>query len=293
MKVLVTGAGGQLGRSVRKAASGREFDCIFTDVVSGDDIVALDVTDSDAVREFLLAHKVDAVVNCAAYTDVNAAEDNEEKASLINSYAPSVMAEAARNAGAVLVHISTDYVFGGQKNTPYSEDDFPMPLNAYARTKLAGEQAVMASGCSYVILRTAWLYSCAGRNFFNTVVERTAERPSMQVVVDQVGTPTYAMDLADAILTILERGVTGREGVYNYTGEGVCSWYDFAVAIRDGVGHICNIFPCFTDDFPSKAVRPHYSVLDKSKVKEVFGLDIPHWTEALRMCILDYNNING
>ena len=142
MKVLVTGAGGQLGRAVRKAASGREFDCIFTDVVSGDDIVALDVTDSDAVREFLLAHKVDAVVNCAAYTDVNAAEDNEEKASLINSYAPSVMAEAARNAGAVLVHISTDYVFGGQKNTPYSEDDVPMPLNAYARTKLAGEQAV-------------------------------------------------------------------------------------------------------------------------------------------------------
>lgn len=292
MRILITGAGGQLGKALQAAAAVAEHDCIFTDVVSGDNVSVLDVTDPVSVRGFIRDNGVEAIVNCAGYTDVERAEDDVDKCGLINAYAPFVLAQAAKENDLLMVHISTDYVFDGKKNTPYSENDVPSPLNVYARTKLEGEQAVISSGCRYVILRTAWLYSCYGRNFFKTIVERTAEYPSMKVVVDQVGTPTYAPDLASAILHILGTDLAGKEGIYNYTGDGVCSWYDFAVAIRDSVGHICNIAPCLSGDYPSKAVRPHYSVLDKSKVKETFGLMVPHWTESLRMCILDYDNVS-
>lgn len=291
MKILVTGAAGQLGRALRDISETSGHECIFTDARPCDGMQVLDVTSAEDVLAFIRRHNVGAVVNCAAYTDVNGAEDDREKAARINSYAPSVLAGAVRETGAVLIHISTDYVFDGQKNTPYSEDDEPAPLSVYGKTKLDGDIAVCASGCSYVILRTAWLYSCHGRNFFNTIVDRTALNPSMKVVADQVGTPTYAPDLADAIFRILDAGVAGKEGIYNYTGEGLCSWYDFAVAICSGVGHICSISPCRTDDYPSKASRPHYSVLDKSKIKSVFGIDIPHWTESLNMCIMDYRSI--
>ncbi|MBQ2112968.1 MAG: dTDP-4-dehydrorhamnose reductase [Bacteroidales bacterium] len=292
MRILITGAGGQLGRALQDAAVVAEHDCIFTDVVSGDNVSVLDVTDSVSVQNFIKDNDVQAIVNCAGYTDVERAENDADKSALINTYAPSVLAKAAKENDLLMVHISTDYVFDGKKNTPYSENDAPSPLNVYATTKLEGERAVISSGCRYVILRTAWLYSCYGRNFFKTIVERTAEYPSMKVVVDQVGTPTYAPDLASAILNILGTDLSGKGGIYNYTGEGVCSWYDFAVAIRDAVGHICNIEPCLSCDYPSKAVRPHYSVLDKSKVKETFGLTVPHWTESLRMCIMDYDNMN-
>lgn len=281
-----------MGKALQAAAVVAGHDCLFTDVVSGDNVSVLDVTDPVSVRDFIRDNGVEAIVNCAGYTDVERAEDDADKCALINSYAPSVLAQAAKENDLMMVHISTDYVFDGEKNTPYSENDVPSPLNVYAATKLEGERAVISSGCRYVILRTAWLYSCYGRNFFKTVVDRTAEYPSMKVVMDQVGTPTYAPDLAYAILHILGNDLSGREGIYNYTGDGVCSWYDFAVAIRDGVGHICNIVPCFSNDYPSRAVRPHYSVLDKSKVKETFGLAIPHWTESLRMCILDYEDMN-
>lgn len=291
MKILVTGAGGQLGKALMDNPAAAVHELILTDAVPRDGMQVLDVTSRDDVQTFIIGHKVEAVVNCAAYTDVNAAEDDVKKAELINSYAPSVLAEAARKAGAVLIHISTDYVFDGQKNTPYSETDEPSPLSVYGRTKLAGDMAVCASGCSYVILRTAWLYSCGGRNFFNTIVNRTAENPNMKVVMDQVGTPTYAPDLADAVFRILEAGVAGKEGIYNYSGEGLCSWFDFAVAICNGVGHLCRIAPCRTEDYPTKAERPHYSVLDKSKIKSVFGIEVPHWTESLTMCIMDYETI--
>ena len=288
MKILVTGAGGQLGKALRDSSAASGYELILTDAVPRDGMLVLDVTSRDDVLAFISEHKVGAVINCAAYTDVNGAEDDLQKAELINSYAPSVLAEAAARTGAVLIHISTDYVFDGQKNTPYTETDTPSPLSAYGKTKLAGDMAVCASGCSYVILRTAWMYSCYGRNFFNTIVDRTAENPNIKVVVDQIGTPTYAPDLADAIFRILETGVSGREGIYNFTGEGLCSWYDFAVAICNGVGHLCRISPCHTSDYPAKASRPHYSVLDKSRIRSVFGIDIPHWTESLNMCIMDY-----
>lgn len=292
MKILVTGAGGQLGKALMENSAAVGHELILTDAVRRDGMEVLDVTSRDDVEAFVSAHAIDAVVNCAAYTDVNGAEDDEQKAELINSYAPSVLAEAVRKAGAVLIHISTDYVFDGNGNKPYSETDEPSPISVYGKTKLAGDMAVSASGCSYIILRTAWLYSCVGRNFFNTIVDRTAGQPHIKVVADQVGTPTYAPDLAAAIFHILETGVAGKEGIYNYTGEGLCSWYDFAVAICKGVGHICHISPCHTSDYPSKAARPHYSVLDKTKVKSVFGIDIPHWTEALEMCIMDYETVN-
>lgn len=292
MKILVTGAAGQLGKALMDSPFACGHECIWTDAHPRDGMPALDITSADAVRNFITENEIEAVVNCAAYTDVNAAEDDREKAELINSYAPSVLAEASREAGASLIHISTDYVYDGRRNTPYAETDEPAPLSIYGRTKLAGDMAVCASGCSYVILRTAWLYSCRGRNFFNTIVDRTAGSPSINVVSDQVGTPTYARDLADVIFCILNAGISGKEGIYNYTGEGLCSWYDFAVAICNGVGHLCRISPCSSDDYPSRAVRPHYSVLDKSKIKTVFGVDIPHWTEALNMCIEDYMSID-
>ena len=303
MKILVTGADGQLGMSIRRIApeSGHTF--VFTDVKE------LDITDPAAVRAMVAAEKPEAIVNCAAYTNVDAAEDNPELAELLNATAVGNLAAAAREADALMVHISTDYVFGGDPyNTPCTEDRKGTPTGVYGLTKLHGEQVLQASGARYVIIRTGWLYSEFGRNFVKTMLKLTAERPQVKVVFDQVGTPTYAGDLAAAILRILDAAWSLRQdpllspvrkgqgrsdrvlpqlgGIYNFSNEGVCSWYDFARTIAELAGHdSCEILPCHSDEFPSKVHRPAYSVLDKTKIKNTFGLRIPYWTESLRVCL--------
>lgn len=284
MRILVTGALGQLGKALRKSMAEEDFDFICTDICAEDGVCELDITDEAALEEFLSSDKVDFVVNCAAYTDVNGAEDNEEEAFRINALAPGKLAAAAARHGVSLIHISTDYVFDGRTSQPYRESDQPAPLNVYGRSKLAGEQAVIDSGCSYVIIRTAWLYSCNGRNFFNTILKQTSGQSEMKVVADQIGTPTYAKDLADAIVRIIKSGISGKEGVYHYTDEGVASWYDFAVEICRGVGHLTDIIPCRTSEFPAKAQRPSYTVLDKSEIKRKFGIAIPYWRDSLEVC---------
>lgn len=288
MRVLVTGSAGQLGKAMRMVSADYDHDCIFTDVRPDGDIIALDVTDADAVRGILDVHDVDVIVNCAAYTAVDKAEEDESAAERLNAFAPAVLASAAREKDILLIHLSTDYVFDGRAWIPYREDDVASPVNAYGRSKLAGEQAVSTSGCRYVIVRSAWLYSCFGHNFFNTMVALTAEKSHLDVVCDQVGTPTYAPDLADAIFRIIDAKGPDVNTIYNYTDEGLCSWYDFAKAICDSVGHLCDISPCRSVDYGSKAERPHYSVLDKSKIKSALGLEIPHWTDSLKICVADY-----
>ena len=290
MKILVTGASGQLGKSIRDASYNSDLEFVFADVVADEGVAVLDVTDETAVNAFISENGFDAIVNCAAYTDVDKAESDQEKAYRLNEHAPGVLAKAAADAGSLLIHISTDYVFDGGACVPYKEEMETCPVNVYGATKLAGENAVAASGCRYLIIRTSWLYSNYGRNFFNTIVDKTAFLSEMKVVVDQVGTPTYAPDLAQAIFHVIDRWDGGQSGVYNYSGSGVCSWYDFAVAIKEAVGHICHIVPCLSSDFPTKARRPHYSVLDKSRIMKDFHLDIPHWTESLKMCVMDYES---
>lgn len=278
MKILVTGSNGQLGNEMRRVAieSCRQHEFIFTDVAE------LDITNAAAVLE--AARGVGAIVNCAAYTNVDAAEDDEETAYLINATAAANLAAAAKAEGALLIHVSTDYVFGGDGNTPRTEDMPTNPLGAYGRTKLAGEQAILESGCRSVILRTAWLYSIHGKNFVKTMLSLMASRPAINVVFDQVGTPTYAGDLADAIGTILNTPAPA-EGVYHYSNEGVCSWYDFAVAIGQLAGSPCQVNPCHSSEFPSKVERPAFSVLDKAKIRTAFNLPIPHWHKSLQCCI--------
>ena len=285
MNILVTGCMGQLGRSFRRAMAFSDQRCIFTDVRDGDDVMALDITDQDAVSAAVKDNSVDLIVNCAAYTNVNKAEEEEDLAYRINALAPGILARAAKDAGALLVHISTDYVFDGTGHIPYSEDMPVSPLSAYGRTKQAGEQLIADSGCRYMIFRTAWLYSSFGGNFVQTIYDKTASQPVISVVSDQIGTPTYAQDLADAISGIIESGMLDKTGIYHYTNEGVCSWYDFAKEICDMSGHLCDVRPCRTSDYPTKTRRPHYSVLDKTKVKETFGIEIPHWKDSLMFCI--------
>lgn len=292
MNILVTGACGQLGRAIRKISDISGHTCVFADVRPETGVLALDITDPEAVGNMLDVNDIDIVVNCAAYTDVEKAEMFREDAYRVNAYAAGIIADAVAQRKLSLIHISTDYVFDGKGNTPYSENADPSPLNVYARTKLEGERLIGESGCRHLIIRTAWLYSCTGRNFFNTIVEKTASQSEIKVVVDQVGTPTYAPDLAQTVFYLIDRWNDSRSGVYNYTGLGVCSWYDFAVAIRDAVGHICHILPCLSNDFPVKALRPHYSVLDKTRIMKDFDLDIPHWTESLRVCVMDYESGN-
>lgn len=292
MNILVTGACGQLGRAIRKISDISGHTCVFADVRPETGVLALDITDPEAVGNMLDVNDIDIVVNCAAYTDVEKAEMFREDAYRVNAYAAGNIADAVAQRKLSLIHISTDYVFDGKGNTPYSENADPSPLNVYARTKLEGERLIGESGCRHLIIRTAWLYSCTGRNFFNTIVEKTASQSEIKVVVDQVGTPTYAPDLAQTVFYLIDRWNDSRSGVYNYTGLGVCSWYDFAVAIRDAVGHICHILPCLSNDFPVKARRPHYSVLDKTRIMKDFDLDIPHWTESLRVCVMDYESGN-
>ena len=281
MNILVTGANGQLGSEMQRLGAVSPNNYIFTDAAE------LDVTDAGAVRRAAEQTRAEAIVNCAAYTDVERAEENEAAADRLNRLAPANLAAAAAATGATLIHISTDYVFDGRAHTPYTEQAPTAPLGVYGRTKLAGEQAVEASGCSYLILRTAWLYSAFGNNFLKTMLRLTAERESLKVIFDQIGTPTYAGDLALGIFSVIEGGqLRGHEGLYHFSDEGVCSWYDFAVEIAAGAGHDkCRIEPCRTAEYPTKAPRPAYSVLDKGKFKTTFGIEIPHWRESLLYCL--------
>lgn len=285
MNILVTGASGQLGLSVRDAANCSDNNFVFSDIRAEGDVIPLDITDASAVSKVLKDNEISAVINCAAYTDVNRAESEPDVAELVNCKAAGVLAEAAAEAGALLVHISTDYVFAGDSCRPYTEADATSPLGVYGRTKLAGEKAIEASGCRYLILRTSWLYSNYGKNFYKTMLDLTASRPVVKVVSDQTGTPTWASDLAEAIVTILDGNMSFESGVYHYSNEGVCSWYDFAKEICAGVGYLCDVMPCRSEDYPSPVRRPHFSVLDKTRFKETFGIEIPHWRESLLSCI--------
>lgn len=286
LNILVTGANGQLGNEMRRLGAVSPHNYLFTDVAE------LDITDAAAVGELMRRERIDIVVNCAAYTNVERAEEDEATAHLLNCEAVRNMAEAAAATGATLIHVSTDYVFDGQGHLPYREEDPTSPLGAYGRTKLAGEQAVIDSGCKYLIFRTAWLYSEFGNNFLKTMLRLTAEREELKVVFDQIGTPTYAGDLALAIFAIIEgERYAGNEGVYHFTNEGVTSWYDFAVEIAAAAGHdACRILPCHTAEFPTKAARPAYSVLDKTKIKRMFGIEIPHWRESMLYCLEKLEN---
>lgn len=306
MNILVTGGNGQLGCSLRVLAPQRPragFNFLFTDVneaseesiamlrkLGGEGVdtstTRLDITDLEAIRAIVRERQIGAIVNCAAWTNVDGAEDPEKYALVekLNATAPENLAIAMKEVGGWLVQISTDYVFGKEPyNTPCKEDQQGTPTGVYGLTKLHGEQKIIASGCKHVIIRTAWLYSEFGKNFVRTMLNLTATRPQLKVVFDQVGTPTYAGDLADAILTILAHP---QEGIYHYSNEGVCSWYDFAKTIAEMAGRTeCEILPCHSSEFPSPVRRPAYSVLDKTKIKETFGLSIPYWTDSLRRCL--------
>ncbi len=281
MNILVTGANGQLGCEMRRLGAVSPNNYIFTDVAE------LDITDSDAVMRVVKECTVEAIVNCAAYTNVDKAESDEDMAELINAVAVGNLARAMKEVGGTLFHVSTDYVFGRGGNTPRTEDMPLDPLGVYGRTKLHGEEAIAQSGCKALIFRTAWLYSEFGNNFLKTMMRLTAEREQINVVFDQVGTPTYAGDLALAIFSIIEAGVyEGNEGIYHFSDEGVCSWYDFAVEIAAAAGNTsCRINPCHSSEFPSPVTRPPYSVLDKTKIKNTFDIDIPHWRESMEYCI--------
>ena len=292
MNILVTGANGQLGNEMRIISKQNEDKYIFTDVnqVEGLETTYLDITDLDAVRKMVAENDVNAIVNCAAWTNVDGAEDPEKYALVekLNATAPENLAKAMKEVDGWLVQISTDYVFGKEPyNTPCKEDQKGTPTGVYGATKLLGEQKIIATGCKYIIIRTAWLYSEFGKNFCKTMLNLTATKPQLKVVFDQCGTPTYAWDLATAIIAALDKPV---EGIYHYSYEGVCSWYDFTKMIAEYSGQTsCDIQPCHSDEFPSPVTRPSYSVLDKTKIKETFGIEVPYWTESLKKCI---NNIN-
>ena len=290
MNILVTGANGQLGSELRIVAEGSADHYIFTDVNDVPDVETrkLDITDPAAIRALVKDEQIDVIINCAAYTNVDAAEDNLALARLLNATAVGYLAAAMKEREGLLVHISTDYVFGAEPyNTPCREDQKGTPTGVYGLTKLEGEQAILASDCRHLIIRTGWLYSEFGKNFVKTMLQLTATRPQIQVVFDQTGTPTYARDLAVVIFEILsERRYEGREGIYHFSNEGVCSWFDFARQIASMAGHTdCDIRPCHSDEFPSKVHRPAYSVLDKTKIKKTFGVRVPYWTDSLRRCL--------
>ena len=281
--ILITGSNGQLGNELRLVVG--ENDKInkyyFTDVDE------LDITNKKDVSEFIVANNIDIVVNCAAYTNVDKAEDDKERADLINHIGPKNLAEACRDKNGLLIHISTDYVFDGTKNTPYTETDETKPLGVYGETKLRGENAIINSGCDYVIIRTSWLYSSFGHNFLKTMQRLTAEKETLNVVFDQVGTPTYAGDLANVIYTIIQNNNNTdiRNQIYHFSNEGVCSWYDFAVAINEAFGHNCKVLPCHSDEFPSKVTRPSFSVLDKTKIKKALDIEVPYWRKSIENCL--------
>lgn len=303
MNILVTGANGQLGNEMRILAKNSADKYVFTDVVeaseesiamlkklAGDDIntdtTQLDIINLDAIREVVKRYNIDAIINCAAWTNVDGAEDSEKYVMVekLNATAPENLAKAMKEINGWLVQISTDYVFGKKPyNTPCKEDQKGTPTGVYGVTKLLGEQKIIETGCKYMILRTAWLYSEFGKNFCKTMLNLTATKPQLKVVFDQAGTPTYAYDLATAIVAALKNPV---EGVYHYSNEGVCSWYDFTKMIAEYSGQTaCDILPCHSNEFPSPVTRPSYSVLDKTRIKETFGIKIPYWTDSLKICI--------
>ena len=308
MNILITGANGQLGNEMRIVKKGSQDRNIFTDVVEaeGQETTILDITDLDAIRKMVADNDVRIIVNCAAWTNVDGAEASEKYdiVELLNAKAPENLAIAMKEVDGLLVHISTDYVFGGDPyNTPCKEEQTGTPTGVYGLTKLHGEQKIQATGCDYVILRTAWLYSEFGKNFVKTMLHLTATKPRLKVVFDQVGTPTYAYDLAQAISVLLEDYKKeyfncqlstvnySKSGVYHYSNEGVCSWYDFTKMIAEIAGNTsCDIQPCHSDEFPSPVKRPAYSVLDKTKVKETFGVKVPYWTDSLRKCMANINS---
>ena len=282
MNILVTGANGQLGNEMRIVAAGSKDNYIFTDVAE------LDICDLEAIREMVSKNGIKAIVNCAAYTNVDGAEDDAEKCYMLNATAAENLALAMKEADGLLVHVSTDYVFGGDPyNTPCTEDREGTPTGVYGANKLLGEQNIQKTGCHHIIIRTAWLYSEFGKNFVKTMLMLTASKPQLKVVFDQTGTPTYALDLAATIFDILEnRKFEGNDGIYHYSNEGVCSWYDFTKMIAEYAGNTgCDIQPCHSNEFPSKVIRPAYSVLDKTKIKTTFSLKIPYWTDSLKKCL--------
>lgn len=279
--ILITGANGQLGNEMRNVSRLSDDHYIFTDIAE------LDITNIEAIRKMVTLEDVDVIVNCAAYTNVDKAEDDTELADLINNKAVANLATIAKEADAQLIHISTDYVFGGNRhNTPITEDAVTNPLGVYGETKLRGEEAIHTIGCKYLIFRTAWLYSAYGNNFVKTMRRLTNERDTLNVVFDQVGSPTYAADLASIIYNVIEnRLFSEHQGIYHFSNEGAISWYDFAQAICELSGNHCNILPCHSNEFPSKVTRPSYSVLDKTKVKNDFNIAIPYWKDSLIKCI--------
>ena len=296
MNILVTGANGQLGNEMRIVSGQTADNYIFTDVVNieGVETTLLDITDADAVRRIVKENGVRCIVNCAAYTNVDKAESDEALCRKLNAEAPKILAGAMKEVGGLLIQISTDYVFGGDPyNTPCREDQKGTPTGVYGATKLEGEQNIEAVGCDHVIIRTAWLYSEFGKNFVKTMLNLTATKPKLNVVFDQAGTPTYAYDLALVIKTVLadyaaENPQSGysKTGVYHFSNEGVCSWYDFTKKIAELAGNTgCDIQPCHSDEFPSPVTRPAYSVLDKTKIKQVFGVSVPYWTDSLKICM--------
>ena len=292
--ILVTGANGQLGNEIRIVAQSSSDSYIFTanNHIDGVETTYLDITDLKAVRKIVTEHQVNAIVNCAAYTNVDKAEEDVALCTLLNRQAPENLAIAMKEVDGLLVHISTDYVFGGDSyNTPYKEEQQGTPTGVYGYTKFLGEQAIQAVGCNHVIIRTAWLYSEFGKNFCKTMMNLTATKPQLKVVFDQVGTPTYALDLARAIAMVLERFDGSQTGIYHYSNEGVCSWFDFTKMIAEYSGKTeCDVQPCHSDEFPSPVKRPSYSVLDKTKIKKVFGVKIPYWTDSLKQCISNLKN---
>ncbi len=302
MTILITGANGQLGNEMRIIAKDSDDKYIFTDVnqVEGVETAFLNITDLDAIKQMVKEQDVKAIVNCAAWTNVDGAEDPEkyELIEKLNAVAPENLAKAMKEVEGLLIHISTDYVFGAEPyNTPCKEDQQGTPTGVYGLTKLHGEQKIIATGCNHVIIRTAWLYSEFGKNFCKTMMNLTATKPELKVVFDQVGTPTYALDLAKAIAIVIEdykschseqseESHYSKSGIYHYSNEGVCSWFDFTKMIAEYNGTTaCNVQPCYSCDFPSPVKRPSYSVLDKSKIKSVFGVEVPYWTDSLKKCI--------
>ncbi|MDD6787175.1 MAG: dTDP-4-dehydrorhamnose reductase [Bacteroidales bacterium] len=307
MNILITGANGQLGNEMRIVAKTSSDKYIFTDVnqVEGFETTYLDITDLDAIRAMVKENDVDVIVNCAAWTNVDSCETDEKLAALaekLNADAPGNLAVAMREAGGLLIQISTDYVFGKEPyNVPCKEEQKGTPTGVYGETKLHGEQKIIASGCKHVIIRTAWLYSEFGKNFCKTMLNLTATKPSLKVVIDQAGTPTYAYDLALAIEKVMDdykaetaaadSETYSKTGVYHFSNEGVCSWYDFTKMIQHFARqNECDVHPCHSSEFPSPVTRPSYSVLDKTKIKEVFGVKVPYWTDSLQTCI---KNLKG
>lgn len=291
-KILVTGANGQLGNEFRRIAStSSNYDFIFTDVVSvqGTETIYLDILDIKAIETTAIQCRVSIIINCAAYTNVDAAEEDVDRANALNNIAVRDLATVTKSLNINLIHISTDYVFNGNNHIPYRETETPNPIGVYGKTKADGERSLMSVGCKYLIFRTSWLYSKYGKNFVKTMQAVTATKDSIKVVFDQIGSPTYAGDLADTIYYIISTDQLDKPGVYHFSNEGVASWYDFALEISNLFGNVCDIQPCHSEEFPSKVKRPHFSVLDKSKIKETFCLSIPHWKESLKVCINELN----